>query len=372
MEYVIKRVLYRLRWNWWLSMLIVIEIAMGISVFTYSSNLHYSLVKEENKIKEQKRDLVLEILSKEEDAEENVALTWQDYKEIQQLSEGEAYIYIGIPGFYSTSDKNYNYTVLLVDYEKANLEKTSSYWGSNVQELMNQELLVDLELQNKTLPETLDKEVWSTQEGEIVLQDCILIPITFMEEIQDEIASSWIHIEWNSTKMKNVEETIEKVETYLTAAHGDYFSYRIYYPEIELRNNSEKTRTSIQAISKASELFLVMFFVGMLLIFHLLFEHRKETYGISMACGANRGQLFKEIFVEILILSGVGTIVGSGIGVLLTYHLSLQIMIEYIEVVGDFRTILWNIMICFVISFVISMTVYRKLRRERIVQLLKG
>ena len=343
MEYVIKRVLYRLRWNWWLSMLIVIEIAMGISVFTYSSNLHYSLVKEENKVKEQKRDLVLEILSKEEDAEENVALTWQDYKEIQQLSEGEAYIYIGIPGFYSTSDKNYNYTVLLVDYEKANLEKTSSYWGSNVQELMNQELLVDLELQNKTLPETLDK-----------------------------IASSWIHIEWNSTKMKNVEETIEKVETYLTAAHGDYFSYRIYYPEIELRNNSEKTRTSIQAISKASELFLVMFFVGMLLIFHLLFEHRKETYGISMACGANRGQLFKEIFVEILILSGVGTIVGSGIGVLLTYHLNLQIMIEYIEVVGDFRTILWNIMICFVISFVISMTVYRKLRRERIVQLLKG
>ena len=50
--------------------------------------------------------------------------------------------------------------------------------------------------------------------------------------MQDEIASSWIHIEWNSTKMKNVEETIEKVETYLTAAHGDYFSYRIYYPEI--------------------------------------------------------------------------------------------------------------------------------------------
>ena len=41
-------------------MLIVIEIAMGISVFTYSSNLHYSLVKEENKILLENIDLLID------------------------------------------------------------------------------------------------------------------------------------------------------------------------------------------------------------------------------------------------------------------------------------------------------------------------
>lgn len=370
MKYAIKRVLYRLCRNWWLSILMVVEIAMGISVFTYSLNLHYSLVKEENKVKHQERDMALQILSKEEVSEEKTALTLQDYNKIQQLSEGEAYLYIGIPEFYTASDKNYNYTLLLVDFEKFNLEKRFAYWGSNVREIMDQDLLSGYELQNKKMPEILDKEVWNTEVEDIVLQDCILIPVSYMEEIQGKIASGWIHMEWNSQKMKNAEKTIEKIEEYLTTAHGDSFNYRIYYPEIELRNHSEKVKTSIQAINKASVLFLLMVFVGMLVIFHLIFEHRKESYGVSLACGANNRQLFKEIFGEILFLNGFGTIIGSGVGVLMTYHLNLQIMIGYIEVVGDLRTILLDIMICFIISFIVSTTIYQKLKREKIVRLL--
>ena len=371
MEYAIKRVLYRLRGNWWLSILMVIEIAMGISVFTYSSNLHYSLVKEENKIKQQERDMVLQISSKEGEApEEEEALTLQDYNEIQRLSEGEAYLYIGIPGFYATSEKNYDYRLLLVDFEKFDLEKAFAYWGSNVQEIMEQDLLDSFGLQSKEMPEMLDKEMWDTEVEEIALQDCILIPVTYMEEIEGGIAPGWIHMEWDSKKIGNAEKTIEKIEEYLLAAHGDSFNYRIYYPEIELHNNSENVKISIQAINKASALFLLMVFVGMSVIFHLIFEHRKESYGVSLACGADSRQLFKEIFGEIIFLNGVGMIIGSGIGILMTYHLNVQIMIGYIEVVGDLRTILLNIIICLIISFTISTTIYQKVKREKIVRLL--
>lgn len=371
MEYAVKRVLYRLCWNWWLSILMVVEIAIGISVFTYSSNLHYSLVKEENKIRRQERDMALQISLKEGEAsEEEEALTLQDYDKIQQLSEGEAYLYIAVPGFYAASGQNYDYKLLLVDFEKFDLDKAFAYWGSNLQEIMGQDLLSSFGLQDKEMPEMLDREVWNTEVEEIALQDCILIPVTYMEEIEGGIASGWIHMEWDSQEMKDAEKTIEKIEGYLMTAHGDSFSYRIYYPEIELYNNSENVKTSIQAINKGSVLFLLMVFIGMSVIFHLLFEHRKESYGVSLACGADSRQLFKEIFGEIIFLNGFGTIIGSGIGVLMTYHLNLQIMTGYIEVVGDLRTILLDVIICLIISLAISMTIYQKLKREKIVRLL--
>lgn len=372
MRYVIRRVLYKLRWNKWISILMVIEIAMGISVFTYSSNLHYSLAKEEAKINAGERDLALRISEKDMSTEEeNTALTLQDYKKILKLSKDEAYIYISIPEFCIVDDKEYNYTLLLVDFDKNNLEKSFAYWGSNIQEIMSQDLLNDFKLGNKKMPDKINEEVWKTEAEEISLKDCILIPISYMEELQEEISSGQIHIEWNSEKLRNPENVIEKVEEYLNDVHGEFFDYQIYSPEIELRNNSENTKTSIQAINKASELFLVMVFVGMWIIFQLLFEHRKKTYGISLACGAIHRQLFAEIFTEIVLLNVFGTIIGCGIGFLATYQLNLQIMIGYIEVVGDFRTLLWSVMLCSITAFAISVTVYQKLKHKNIAQLLK-
>ena len=373
MRYALKRILCRLHWNRWLSILMVLEIAVGTGVFTYSLNLHYSLAKEENRIKRQERDLVLQISSKEGVMSEEVeALTWQDYQKIQQISEGESYLFITVPGFYATGDQSYDYILLLADFEKLDLETDYAYWGSHVREIMDQDLLNDDALQNKSMPEMLDQEVWNTETEEIALQDCIAVPITYMEEMQEAIAPAWIHMEWDSRKMADAEETVRKIEGYLEETHGNAFNYRIYNPEIELSNNSEKVKTSIQAMNKAGALFLLMVFVGMTVIFHLLFEHRKESYGVSLACGADSRKLWKEIFGEILCLNGLGTITGSGTGFLLTYYLDLQIMIGYVEVAGDLRTVLWNMAVCSAASFMISLTIYRKLKRESIVRLLYG
>lgn len=373
MGYRVERIFFRLRWNWWVTLLMITEIAVGICVYTYSSNLQYSLEKEESQLKLQERDMVLEILSKEEKTiVEEMALTLQDYNEIQKISREKAYIYISIPGFYMINDKDYNYKLLLIDYKLMDLEDTSAYWGSNLQDLMGQDLLSGFELQNKKMPKELDNEVWKTETEEIALRNCILLPLAYMKECPEDIEPAWIHVEWNSHKLENPEKIKEAIEQYLITAHGDFFNYRIYYPEIELSNNSEKVKTSIQAIHKAGVLFLLMVYVGMTIIFHLIYEHRKEAYGVSLACGANGKQLFKEILGEIFILNGMGTLIGSCAGVFITYYLDLQIMIGNIEVVGDYRTILLEIMICCIISVVISISIYHRLMHEKIIRLLNS
>lgn len=60
--------------------------------------------------------------------------------------------------------------------------------------------------------------------------------------------------------------------------------------------------TSLQAINKVALLFMAVFLTGMIAIYQLRFEHREESYGISLAYGAQYKELYWEIFCEILLL----------------------------------------------------------------------
>ena len=61
MKYTIAKMFQILRHNRWVSILMIIEIALGMSVFTYSLNMFFSLSREKENQKNQERDLVLEI-----------------------------------------------------------------------------------------------------------------------------------------------------------------------------------------------------------------------------------------------------------------------------------------------------------------------
>ena len=173
------------------------------------------------------------------------------------------------------------------------------------------------------MPTKIAELNWKTETDEIKLKKCVVAPITYMEQYKEEISSAAIHVEWKKKYLKNEEKTIQKIETYLYNSHDQSFRYRIYSPEIELRNNTIKVMTSLQAINKVALLFMAVFLTGMIAIYQLRFEHREESYGISLAYGAQYKELYWEIFCEILLLNSIGTIIGIVIGLLIMWILEL-------------------------------------------------
>ena len=76
MSYIIRRAWQRLKWNKWISILMIIEMMLGMSVLVYAMNMYSSLVKEERRRANQSRDLCLEISGfNEKMLSETVALT---------------------------------------------------------------------------------------------------------------------------------------------------------------------------------------------------------------------------------------------------------------------------------------------------------
>ena len=97
----------------------IIEMILGMSVLVYAMNMYSSLVKEERRRANQSRDLCLEISGfNEKMLSETVALTIQDYEKIQKISSGKTFFYIALPEFYVANDKNYEFTMILADYDK--------------------------------------------------------------------------------------------------------------------------------------------------------------------------------------------------------------------------------------------------------------
>lgn len=373
MNYILRKVFHMLNYNRWISILMIAEIILGMSVFTYSLNLFYSLSREEMSRKEQERDLVLEIVSRDmnEDSDEQ-AFNIRDYERLQDITDGKTFLYIVLPQFHVIGDEICEFDLLLVDYKKMGLEDGATYWGNDVQQYMDQNVNPVSELQSKKMPEKLNRMEWKSESGEIQLKNCVLAPITYMETLQETISSGGIHAEWRTEDMNHPEKVIRKIEQYLNKEHGDVYGYRVYSPEIDLENHAKHTKTSIQIINKAGLLFLTVFFFGLTAIYQLHFEHREELYGISLAYGARYGQLFLEMFLEILLLNSIGTIIGIVIGYLVTYHIDFGIMIGGIKVQGDWRTIFSAAGLCIVISASVTVMIYRKLKDRKIIELLNN
>lgn len=373
MEYMVRKALRMLYWNRWISLLMAAEMTLGMSIFVYSANLLYSLKTEEKRLQEQERDMVLEISVRDGGQEQaEPALTLEDYGKLQTLTEGKTFLYIAVPQFFVIAENNYEFSLVLADYEQLGLEEGYSYWGKDLKEAMYAGINLIPELQNRQTPDYLNQKIWKTQTNEITLKDCAVGPITYMEQIPDEISSGFIHVEWDSAELSDAEGIAEQVETYLKAEHGEQYNYRVYLPELDLKNNSYKVKNSIQVLNKAGVLMLMVFLTGMFSIFQLLFERRREGYGVCQACGAEQKQILMEIFIEIALVNFVGTVLGNVIGWTATYYLDVGIMTGYIKVHGSLRTVLLGLALCFIMTSGVTGIIYTKLARTKIIKLLRN
>lgn len=293
-----------------------------------------------------------------------------DYEKVDEITDGQTFLYVVLPQFYSYKNENYEFVMILVDYKKLDLKNDYTYWGNGLQDIMNCEMNPIPQLEKKQMPTKIAELNWKTETDEIKLKKCVVAPITYMEQYKEEISSAAIHVEWKKKYLKNEEKTIQKIETYLYNSHDQSFRYRIYSPEIELRNNTIKVMTSLQAINKVALLFMAVFLTGMIAIYQLRFEHREESYGISLAYGAQYKELYWEIFCEILLLNSIGTIIGIVIGYLVTYYVDFGIMISVVNVQGSWYTFLSAYGLCVVLSSFVSVITFRKLKKKKIIELL--
>lgn len=373
MEYMVRKALRMLYWNRWISLLMAAEMALGMSIFVYSANLLYSLKTEEKRLQEQERNMVLEISVRDGgQGQAGPALTLEDYRKLQILTEGKTFLYVAIPQFFVIAENNYEFSLVLADYEQLGLEEGYSYWGKDLEEVMYAGINLIPELQNRQMPDYLNQKIWKTQTNEITLTDCAVGPITYMEQISDEISSGFIHVEWNSAELSDAEGIAEQVEEYLKAEHEDQYNYRVYFPEMDLKNSSYKVKISIQVLNKAGVLMLMVFLTGMFSIFQLLFERRREGYGVCQACGAERKQILLEIFIEIALVNFIGTVLGNVIGWIATYYLNVGIMTGDIKVRGSLRTVLWGLAFCVMMTIGVTGIIYAKLARTKIIKLLRN
>lgn len=371
MSYSIRRAWQRLKWNKWISILMIIEMILGMSVLVYAMNMYSSLVKEERRRANQSRDLCLEISGfNEKMLSETVALTIQDYEKIQKISSGKTFFYIALPEFYVANDKNYEFTMILADYDKLGLKKGYCYWGSNKESI--EDIFTISEMVPRKMPTRINEQSWKTEVENIELKNCVIVPVEYMEQIEQKIEPAYIHMEWNSKELENKDQMLKNIEEYLNKMHGEVYSYRIYSPEIDLKNNGYKVKQSIRVIMQAGILFLIAFLGGMISIFELLFNHRKKAYGISLACGADYRTVFYEMFAEVALLNGIGMFIGIGIGYIVTYFVDMGIMIGYIKVEGSIVSFIASISVYLLITIIVSGKSYIKIKQRKVIELLNG
>lgn len=142
---------------------------------------------------------------------------------------------------------------------------------------------------------------------------------------------------------------------------------------VDLILNSKKKQADSEGIAfsiGSNMIGDVPFKDGMIAIYQLRFEHREESYGISLAYGAQYKELYWEIFCEILLLNSIGTIIGIVIGYLVTYYVDFGIMISVVNVQGSWYTFLSAYGLCVVLSSFVSVITFRKLKKKKIIELL--
>lgn len=325
--YCFFRALRRIRRNIPISVLMIAQIAIGISAFIYSSNLFFSMKTETESRKSQSRDLCLEISVDNNEIDAAIPLTLNDCYKIQEMSNNTAFICMDTLQFVPHDDTFYEFHLSLVDYSPLGLSNDRAYYGHNIclpEDVLRKVIPPKITLD--AMSEAIESIAINTGEKDVAFSECIMIPLAYMDDYCGEIVPAGIHVEWSSASLADKENAIRDIESYLNLTLNKKFHYRIISPEIELDSYRFKTDRAIRTIESGSILFICMYCIGQLSVFQILFERRKKSYGVCLAVGAEKSQLALELGIEVIVINAAGLLIGSIIGTIATARLNLGIM----------------------------------------------
>lgn len=153
------------------------------------------------------------------------------------------------------------------------------------------------------------------------LNDQAYIPMsTYMNKLANSNQVSGFIAQANSSKDAN--EAVEQIEYFLSKYLGDDDQFRIRSQDQILDTISSVTESMSLMLGGIAAISLVVGGIGIMNIMLVSVTERTSEIGIRKALGAKKKDILTQFLIESLCLSGIGGVIGVGIGYLAAYLIS--------------------------------------------------
>lgn len=158
--------------------------------------------------------------------------------------------------------------------------------------------------------------------------DIVIVPITTLMRQNSTDVINTITIQANSAEESVLAK--KNVENYLFDYFEDEDSYRVFSQDEMLETINEVTGMLTAMLGGIAGISLLVGGIGIMNIMLVTVTERTREIGIRKAIGAGRGNILIQFLIESSVLSGVGGIIGSVLGVFASYTISNMMGINYV------------------------------------------
>lgn len=241
-------------------------------------------------------------------------------------------------------DENY------IKIEKVNMIKgryltDEDIKGKRPVSIIDKEMALDIFGRTNVLGESLDIEIGESQISLVIIGiyekpkstlqamggqtlGNIFVPYTTLEKITGSGDSYW-NVEMSMVKGTDMDSIIQKMIRLIEKRHGNEGEnkYLVQTAEGELETINNITGIITLVIGAIAAISLLVGGIGVMNIMFVSVTERTREIGIRKAIGAKRRDILLQFLVESVIVSGIGGIIGTIIGVSLAFIVSSFIKI---------------------------------------------
>lgn len=390
MWYSIRRVYQRIRKSKFIYGILIFEIAVGITFIAYSLNQFYSALDRQKVLEKMltNETVSLKVYKKNKSisAENEMAISYEDYRHIQKLTRGKSTYYVVKNDSGFSEEKIVDIKIVYTDIGRNEFNNNIALYGKNLKNNLEDESLgnfdfieitdqkiIELnskkEYKLKILPYKYEKIILpkSLIDRDVKLNDCILLPMESYTNFRDEdLANFMLYIDLNSKD--NSEKILSDVLDYLRKEHGRFYTYELNNPINEYKKSSESLTELSRYFGRMSIIMLSILIIGFTGIVKIFMKKREKELAINMALGASKKILVFELLLEVVLICYIGIIIGILIGNLLTLNLEISVF----DVMIHFKSIIICISIGLIISISITLSSIKKILKMKPIELLKA
>ncbi len=156
----------------------------------------------------------------------------------------------------------------------------------------------------------------------------IYLPISTVEKMFG-VGNRIYDIELNLKQGTNIQGTLDKMVKLIERRHNNFGEnkYRTYSAESELQTVNKITGVMTMVVGAIAAISLLVGGIGVMNIMLVSVTERTREIGIRKAIGARHRDILLQFLVESVIISGIGGVIGTIIGLGLSYGISTFIKI---------------------------------------------
>ena len=151
-----------------------------------------------------------------------------------------------------------------------------------------------------------------TEENQICLADCIILPLSWLQGVENEQEISVdciVQFRWKSEEKSW--GLLTEFLNELSADHSNY-QYSLTQQSLKVHDSAADQIIPYQNSLYAGISVLAITTSGMIGVFIILLNKRRKTNAVAIACGATYRRLFTELYIEVFCVLVIGTGIGIG------------------------------------------------------------